>query len=297
MKKAILLLVAVFMLGALIAGCGGKPALGTANNPIVMSFVPSGDTQEIIAGGDEIASLLSEKTGLAIKANVATSFSAVIEAMGTGKAHVGWLNTFGYILAHEKYGVDVILVTVRFGRPYYKGQIITQADSGIKSLEDVKGKSMCWVDVASTSGYIIPRVMFQAAGVDPDADFSQTTEAGSHNNVVLAVYKGDCDAGATYVDARGTIEDDFPDVKDKLVVIAESPEIPNDTVSVAKELPAEMRTKIQKALLEIAASEDGKAALKTVYEIEELIEKDDSFYDGFRQTLDAGGVDVSELSK
>jgi phosphonate transport system substrate-binding protein len=297
LRKSVLLLVVVLMFGVLVAGCGGKPALGTEKNPIIMSFVPSGDTQEIIAGGDQIAKLLSEKTGLTIKANVATSYSAVIEAMGTGKAQVGWLNTFGYVLAHEKYGVDVILVTVRFGRPYYKGQIITRADSGIKTLKDFKGKTFCWVDPGSTSGYIIPRIMFKAAGVDPDKDFKQTVEAGSHNNVVLAVYKGDCDGGATYVDARGTIEKDFPDVKEKLVVITESPEIPNDTVSVSKDLPSEMRTKIQNGLLEIAGTDEGKAALKTVYEIQGLVKKDDSFYDGFRQALDAAGVDVTQLAK
>ncbi|NOZ07187.1 MAG: phosphate/phosphite/phosphonate ABC transporter substrate-binding protein [Chloroflexi bacterium] len=299
MKKIVLLGIAVAMLSVLIIGCAPSkpPALGTTDNPIIMSFVPSGDTQEIISGGDEIAKLLSDKTGLTIKANVATSFSAVIEAMGTGKAQIGWLNTFGYILAHEKYGVDVILVTVRFGRPYYKGQIIVRADSGIKTLKDLKGKTFCWVDPASTSGYVIPRVMFKAAGIDPDKDFKQTTEAGSHNNVVLAVYKGDCDGGATYVDARGTIEKDFPDVKDKVIAIAESPEIPNDTVSVSKSLPPEMRTKIQKALLEIASTDEGKSALKTVYEIGGLVEKNDSFYDPFRQTLDAAGVNISDLSK
>jgi len=298
MKKVVLLLIAVTMLAVLVVGCApSKPALGTPDNPIIMSFVPSGNTQKIITGGDQIAKLLSDKTGLTVKANVATSFSAVIEAMGTGKAQIGWLNTFGYILAHEKYGVDVILVTVRFGRPYYKGQIIVRADSGIKKLTDLKGKTFCWVDPASTSGYIVPRVMFQAAGINPDKDFKQTVDAGSHNNVVLAVYKGDCDGGATYVDARSTIQKDFPDVKEKVVVIAESPEIPNDTVSVSKNLPPAMRDKIQKALLEIAKTDKGKAALKTVYEIQGLVAKDDSFYDPFRQTLSAAGVNVADLSK
>jgi phosphonate transport system substrate-binding protein len=264
---------------------------------LIMSFVPSGDTQQIITGGEAIERLLEGKTGYEIDTNVATSYAAVVEAMGAGNADIGWLNTFGYILAHEKYGVDVILATVRFGQPYYTGQIIAGADTGIETLADLKGKTMCWVDPLSTSGYVIPRVMLQAEGIDPDADFANVVEAGSHNNVVIAVYNGDCDAGATFVDARGSVESDFPDVKDKVKVIAESPQIPNDTVSVRADLDPEIVETIKSALLEISQTDEGKAALEEVYEINELTAVDDSFYDSFRATLDAAGVDIEQMAK
>jgi phosphonate transport system substrate-binding protein len=268
--------------------------LGTADNPIVMSFVPSGDTQEIIASGEEIAAMLSEMTGLTITANVATSYAAVVEAMGAGNAQVGWLNTFGYVLANERYDVDVALATLRFGQPYYTGQIIANADSGISSLADIAGKTMCYVDPLSTSGYIIPRIELAAAGVDVDALESQ--EAGSHPNVVTAVYNGDCDAGATFVDARSSVEEQFPDVNDKVLVIAESSEIPNDTVAFAPEVPEEIRTQIVTGLLEIAETEEGLAALEQVYEIEGFTEVDDSFYDEFRTVLDASGINIEDLA-
>ena len=177
-----MVLLVLSVMALTLAGCG-EPKLGTEDNPIVMSFVPSGDTQEIIASGDEIAQMITDKTGLVVEANVGTDFAAVREAMGAGKAHIGWLNTFNYVLANEKYGVDVGLVTERFGATTYVGQINVRADSGITSLEDLKGKVMCWVDPNSTSGYIIPRIMLAANGIDPDTDFAKTVEAGSHNNV------------------------------------------------------------------------------------------------------------------
>ncbi len=273
------------------------PALGTADNPLVMSFVPSGDTQEIIAGGEAIEQMLEEKTGLAIDSNVATSYAAVVEAMGAGNAHIGWLNTFGYLLAHEKYDVEVILVTIRFGSPSYRGQIVVRADSGIESLADLKGKVFCWVDPLSTSGYIIPRIELLAAGIDPDQDFAKTIEAGSHNNVIIAVYNGDCDAGATYADARNAVEDELPDVKEKVVVLATTAEIPNDNVSVIPDLPTEMVDTLRDALLEIAATPEGQEALKTVYSIEGLAPADDSFYDEFRASLDAAGINIEELAQ
>jgi phosphonate transport system substrate-binding protein len=289
-------LVLLSVMSLALAGCG-TPELGTEDNPIVMSFVPSGDTQEIIASGDQLAEMITEKTGLVVQANVGTDFAAVREAMGAGQAQIGWLNTFNYVLANEKYGVDVGLVTQRFGLTYYTGQLNVRADSGITSLEDLKGKVMCWVDPNSTSGYIIPRIMLQANGIDPDTDFANTVEAGSHNNVITAVYNGDCDVGASYDDARSSIEEDYPDVKDVVVVLATTTEIPNDTVAFTKDFPAEMREEIVNALLEISASEEGQAALENLYSIEALVAADDSFFDGFRADLSKAGIDIESLAE
>jgi phosphonate transport system substrate-binding protein len=279
-----------------VSGCGA-PKLGDEDNPIVMSFVPSGDTQEIIASGDQIAEMLVDQTGLVVVANVGTDFAAVREAMGADKAHIGWLNTFNYVLASEKYGVDVGLVTERYGTTSYKGQLNVRADSGITTLEDLKGKVMCWVDPNSTSGYIIPRIMLAANGIDPDNDFARTVEAGSHNNAVTAVYNGDCDVGASYDDARDSVEDDLPDVKEKVVVLATTTDIPNDSVSFTKDFPEEMRTQIVDALLAYAATDEGKEALNNLYNIAGLQKAEDSFYDGFRADLSKAGIDIEGLAE
>ncbi|MEW5957245.1 MAG: phosphate/phosphite/phosphonate ABC transporter substrate-binding protein [Chloroflexota bacterium] len=270
------------------------PAEGEVS--LVMSFVPSGDTEEILASGETLAQMIAERTGYKVESNVATSYAAVIEAMGAGNAQIGWLNTFSYVLAHEKYGVEVALATVRFGSTSYKGQIITRNDSGIAELADLKGKTFCRPDPLSTSGWIIPSITLAANGIDPEADI-EVTDVGSHNNVVTAVYNGECDAGATFVDARGSVEDDIPDVKDVVVVITESADIPNDTVSFAADVPAEVGDNVVNALLDIAGTEDGKAALEQLYEIGGLEKVDDSFYDAFRADLDASGYSVEDFQE
>lgn len=296
-KRSFLLLMLVGMLVFALAACGGGEAeLGTEENPIVMSFVPSGDTQDIITSGDQLAEMISERTGLVIEANVGTDFAAVREAMGAEQAHIGWLNTFNYVLANEEYGVDAALVTQRFGATYYNGQINVNVDSGIETIDDLRGTVMCWVDPNSTSGYIIPRIMLQAEGINPDEDFSQTVEAGSHDNVIIQVYNGECDAGATFVDARTNVEEDFPDVTEQVAVLATTSDIPNDNVSFIEEFPEDKREEIVNALLDIAASEEGQEALNTLYSIEGLQEADDSFYDAFRTDLSRAGIDIEELA-
>lgn len=297
MRKIAVVLLLLLAMSTLLVACGGEADLGTEENPIVMSFVPSGDTEEIVASGDQLAQMISERTGLVIDSTVGTDFAAVREAMGAEQAHIGWLNTFNYVLANEQYNVDVGLVTERFGASTYTGQINVRADSGIETLDDLRGTVMCWVDPNSTSGYIIPRIMLAANGIDPDADFANQIEAGSHPNVIISVYNGDCDAGATFADARSNVEEDFPDVTEQVVVLAETTAIPNDSVAFIEEFPEETRAEIIAALLDIASTEEGAAALEQLYSISGLVEQDDSFYDAFRADLSRAGIDIEELAQ
>jgi len=289
-----LLVVGAVLLGA----CGPKtPDLGTEENPIVWAFVPSGETERVSAGADAVANLLQQETGLYFDTFVATEYAGVIEAMCSDpvKANMGSLATFAYILAHERGCADAELVSVRFGSAVYNGQVIVRADSGIETLADLKGKTFCRPDALSTSGWIIPSIELKAAGVDPNTDLAQVVDAGSHDAVVAAVYNGECDAGSTYVDARTTIEDEHPDVMDVIKVISVSADIPNDGVQYVPSMTREMRDSINNALLKIADTDEGKAALDEAYSWAGLQKVDDSFYDPFRQVLDAAGVNIESL--
>ena len=187
------------------------------------------------------------------------------------------------------------MLAVRFGSATYNGQILVRADSGLSDLSDLAGKTFCRPDPLSTSGWVIPSIMLRGAGVDPDTDLAEVVDAGSHDAVAAGVFDGTCDAGATYVDARTRIEEDYPDVMDQTVVIAIEPDIPNDGVQFVPSLDEETRDKIVQGLLAIAATEEGVAALDTAYQWEELIEAGDSFYDQFRQILQAAGVTAEDL--
>jgi phosphonate transport system substrate-binding protein len=187
------------------------------------------------------------------------------------------------------------MVSVRYGSPVYNGQIFVRADSGIETLADLAGKSLCRPDPLSTSGWIIPSITLKAAGIDPDTGLSQIVDAGSHDASVAGVYNGDCDAGTSYVDARGTIEEDYPDVMDVIKVIEISADIPNDGLQFVPGFDTEMKDQIVNALLAIAETEAGQEALDTAYSWTALEVHDDTFYDPFRQVLDAAGVSAEDL--
>jgi phosphonate transport system substrate-binding protein len=282
---------------AMVSGCGGDEELGTEDNPIIWVVVPSGETERVTAGFDAVAGMLNEETSLFFKPLVATEYAGAIEALCSDppEAHMASLATFAYVLAADRDCAEAAMLSVRFGSPTYNGQLLVHADSGLQSLEDLAGKTFCRPDPLSTSGWVIPSIMLRGAGVDPDTGLARVVDAGSHDGVAAAVYNGDCDVGATYVDARSTIEEDYPDVMEKTVVIAVEPDIPNDGVQFVKDFDEETRDKIVKGLLAIAQTEEGVEALDTAYSWQELIEADDSFYDPFRQIVQAAGISVEEL--
>jgi phosphonate transport system substrate-binding protein len=290
--------------------------LGSADNPIVITFVPSGDTGKITVAGTAIADCLTQMTGLTFKMEVGTTFAASIEALGAEKAQVSFLNTFSTLLAEQKYGVVPALVAIRkyatndldpdkdMGgqlQPFYKGQFIANADSGISSFADLKGKSFCFVDPNSTSGYIVPRIILKANGIDPDADFSATQNAGSHPNVATAVYKGDCDAGVTFInvltDAAADLQATYPDITDKVKVFAVTDRIPNDGMQFIKSLDPNLQKVIVEGMLAMANDPGGKAVLKSLYNYDAFQEVQPDFYNDFAAVLTKAGVDPSELVK
>ncbi|MFN3741514.1 MAG: phosphate/phosphite/phosphonate ABC transporter substrate-binding protein [Anaerolineales bacterium] len=291
------------------------PALGSPENPIIMGLAPSATTQELQTGGEAIAAKLSEMTGYTIKVTVPTSYGALVEAMGAGNAHIGWLPPFAYVVAHAKGYADVGLAVIRFGSDHYGAQFIANAARGFtpyydpatgKNTADAKtalaqfdGKKPCWTDPLSSSGYVIPLGVLKNNGVKVKAG----AWVQGHSTVVKSIYlspNGEiCDFGATYIDARSGVAKDFPDVNEKVVIIwVTDPVIPNDNVSFASNVPQEVREKITQALVELAQTEEGKTLLKNGgYDIEGLKVVDDTFYDEFRVYLEASGVDVTSLVK
>jgi phosphonate transport system substrate-binding protein len=296
-RLTLLALVLFAAAGIVFAGGSQEAPLGSEENPIIWSFVPSGEMERVAAGAEDVADLLNEETGLYFETNVATEYVGVVEAMSADppKAHMASLATFAYIMAADRGVAEAELVSVRYGSPTYNGQFITRRDTGISEVADFEGKTFARPDPLSTSGWIIPMIQMRAEGINPEQDLARIVNAGSHDAVVSAVYNGDADVGATYVDARSRLEGDYPDVMDEVVVIKVTEDIPNDGVQFHPSLDGEKRQKIVDALLKIAGTEEGKEALQTAYQWNGLEKHDDQFYDPFRQVLQASGLSVEEL--
>jgi phosphonate transport system substrate-binding protein len=109
-----------------------------------------------------------------------------------------WLDSNG--------NVEPILVTQEAdGSTSYVAVMYVRADSGITSLEQMRGKSMAWADPNSASGYLIPRAALRAAGISPESFFGRTGFAGGHEQAVIAVLGRQFDAGVTWASGIGDV--------------------------------------------------------------------------------------------
>jgi len=306
---------------AVCAPISGAPTVnagdfGSSDNPIVMAFVPSGEAGKIATASGKIADCLNKMTGLSYKVQTGTSYAAAIEAMGANKAQVGFLNTFSILIAEAKYGIVPALANLRNYatidldpdkalkgqlEPFYRGEFIASVASGIKTMADLKGKTFCFVDPNSTSGYIVPRIQMKAEGIDPDKDLKATVNAGSHPNVAIGVYKGQCDAGVAFIDIltdkASNLVGTYPDIQQKVVPFAVTIRIPNDGVQYVKTLPQPIQDITTQALLAMAKDPGGKAVLASLYTINAFQQIDKTFYDDFNATLVKAGVDPASLVK
>jgi phosphonate transport system substrate-binding protein len=275
-----------------------------------MAIAPSATSETLLASGNALADLLSKDTGLTIKAVVPTNYQAMIQAMCSGNAQVGWLPPFAYLIAQQTMTkdaagkdvpcADVAFVALRNGLDHYATQFIGKTGvftpgTTLDALKQFEGKKPCWTDQLSASGYVIPASLLASEGVKTKA----AAFVQGHPTVVRAVYAGGiCDFGATFVDARtdSAIQKDLPDVKDKLIVVYQTDNIiPNDTVGFAYDVPPDLRAKLTAALDKVSKSEEGAAALKTLYSIDGLKAAEDTFFDEFRVLLAASGIDVASL--
>ncbi|RBO90386.1 phosphonate transport system substrate-binding protein [Nocardia puris] len=200
-----------------------------------------------------IIAMLEQETGREIIFQNATDYAAVIEGQRAGKIHFAQYGPFSYVLAKNS-GVETTpigaFVDEPGGKPGYQSYAITKSDSPVNSLADFRGKSVCFVDPASTSGYLYPSAGLLAEGIDPKNDVNPVM-AGGHDASVLAVMSGQCEVGFAYdtmVDSvlieKGQLAEG--DVK----VVWKSEVIPGSPLAISSQLDADLLETITKAVHE-----------------------------------------------
>ncbi|MGD6872444.1 phosphate/phosphite/phosphonate ABC transporter substrate-binding protein [Sutcliffiella horikoshii] len=307
--KKFLTIFLVAILAISLAACGSNNTSGenTNNNSgsdsatggeqitpekIVMGFVPSQESDTIADTVEPLADRLGEELGVEVEGRVMTDYTALIEAMGSNEVHVGFIPAFGYVLANEQYGAEVILKSIRYGSGTYKAQYIVRADSGIESLADLEGKVWAYPDAASTSGFLFPASQLMdefdiASAQDLQTTFfSDTLQSGGHDTAAIAVYEGDADVATTFDDVRTGLEEEYPDIMEKTKILGYTDEIPNDTISVTKELDDELVQKIKDTFLSFNEDEDMIKIMNEVYSWDEISEATDEEYNVVKETYE-----------
>ena len=262
-------------------------AQGNVPDELVLGMVPSRESGAITDSLEPIAQMLEERLLIPVDTFISTNYVGLVEAMGTGRVHIGMFGPAALVQAMDAHGAEVILASVRQGSTSYRSQFNVQCDSGIETFEDLRGKTIAWVDPGSASGYQFPYVTLKQHGIDPDTEMNGTF-AGSHDAAMLMVYLGDADVAVTFggspgSDGRETIEGDYPDVKEKVCILGYSVDIPNDGMVVRNELDDDLKQRIAQAFIDIANTEEGQALTEALFNVTAFAPIEPSAYDVVRE--------------
>jgi phosphonate transport system substrate-binding protein len=287
---------ALGLISALVA-CGDS---GNGGKVLRVGFVPAEDAQQVLQNAQPIIELLRKKLGMEIQPFVAVDYTGIVEALRVKKLDVAFLAPASYVLAKNEANIKVILKSERKGSPYYYAAIITRADSGIKTLEDLRGRTFAFGDSLSTTGNVIPRKMLKERGIDPARDFKQILYAGAHDATVLAVFNGKVDAGATYANSPDSEDTAWirylkkPEDIRKIRAIAFSEPIPADNLVISVDLDDGIAKKIEELFIELSRDPKGKNMLRDLYQIDGFVPASDKDYDSVRRAFADAGIPIKD---
>lgn len=238
-KVCALLMLAV-MSCLLFSGCGGQ----SEQKKFVITYLPNESTDKNADARKGMAGDLSKVLGMEVTELVSNDYNAVIEAMRTGKADMAYFGPLSFCQKNATY--KSVLVT-------------SSKNTDINSIQDIKGKTMAFVDPNSTSGNLIPSAAIMKAfpGEKLSMDdlhtngkfFQAVSFSGKHQAGLAAVVKGDVQV-APISDAILAAEINAGRVsKDDVKIIFASDPIPSEPMALRRELPAEVKEKVKNFIL------------------------------------------------
>lgn len=289
--------VGALLLGAaLLVACGG----GGGAKVLRVGFVPAEDAQQVMQNAQPIVEVLRKRLDMEVQPFVATDYTGVVEALRVNKLDIAFLTPASYVLAKNEANVRVLLKSERKGIPFYYAAIIVRADSGIGSLEELRGRTFAFGDSLSTTGNVIPRQMLRERGIDPARDFKQVLFSGGHDATVLAVLNGKVDAGATYANSPDGSDTawmrylkDETEAK-KIRAIAFSKPIPADNLVASERLDGELAAKIEQIFIDLSRDPEGKKMLRELYQIDGFVPASDADYDSVRRAFADAGIAIKD---
>ena len=258
---------------------------GSASEPLRLTFVPSSDAAQGEAAIKPLLAFLEQRTGYTIRGAILRSYGLVVTSIVEGQCDVAFLTAASYARAHnlanqngeEDDDIEPILAAVRQGHPDYPGSdlayraaILVRADSPLKDVRELDGRTVAMNAPTSGAGSILPSALFNELGIAP-----RIQRYEGYPIIIQAVLQGATEAGCIFWsppnddhprnDARILLESTDPQVFEKTRILGFTGWIPNEPVVVRKALPDEIKGTLRRAIALYVANKtstpEGRAEL------------------------------------
>ncbi|WP_017792111.1 phosphate/phosphite/phosphonate ABC transporter substrate-binding protein [Leucobacter salsicius] len=306
LTRSLALVAGVALMGTLAACSAPATADGSSSsaavegfakdeNTLVMGMVP--DQQSVESNFQPLVDYISAKTGKEVELVQSTDYAALVEATIAGRIDIGNFSAFTYVAATNggaKLDPVGVTVTQEGEEPGYESLLVVPKGSDIKSVADLKGKKVCFVDPGSTSGYLYPSAELLAAGLDPETDVTPVF-AGGHDASAQKTAQGvECDAGFAedaVVETTGIADGLF---KEGDLEVINRVTVPGAPLVMSTNLPADVQKSLKESLNSITRDDIQAEGIEVTDAFAsffyELVPVEDSYYDSVRKVCEETGA-------
>jgi phosphonate transport system substrate-binding protein len=236
---------------------------------LVFSIIPSENSSGVLDRYAPFMAYLSQALGVKVTLRVASDYAAVIESLRAGQVHFAHMGPAAYARAAivTQNGVEplVTMANSQGAIGYYSVLYVRAADPA-QNLADLRGRNLCLVDPNSASGNNVPRYALNKLGIDPEAHFGKIVYSGSHENAVIGLAQGTCDAAFNWWNTER--ESNLLRMAAKNMARAEdyriifrSELIPGSPITMMRSAPEALREAVRRAFID-AATADREAFLR-----------------------------------
>jgi phosphonate transport system substrate-binding protein len=209
-------------------------------------------------------SYLSRRTDIDLEMQILPRYGNIIDNFASAQMDGAFFGSFTYAMAHTRVGVEPLARPVSTdGASTYYGMLFVRRDSGITNAADMKDKTFVFVDEATTAGYLLPLDYFFSQGVEDYRDhLGEFYFAGTHEGALYDVLRGVADAGAAKNTVFERLAKSDPALESDLVVLARSPDVPENGLALKHTVAPSIRSRLGEALLSMHDDDEGRAVLQ-----------------------------------
>jgi phosphonate transport system substrate-binding protein len=278
----------VLVLVTVPAGCSKEPdAAGGAARTLRLSMIPTTDPGKMARESEPLVAYLEKATGAKVELTVPLNYAAVVEAFGADKVDIAYFGGFTYVQARKRFDAQPLVQRER-DREFHS-LFITQADSSIASLADLKGKTFAFGDVNSTSGHLMPEYFMREAGVDPEV-IAKAIYTGGHDATALAVANKKADAGALDETVFHRLTKEGKLDAATLKVFHTTPPYFDYVWAARKALDPALADAFSKAMFALDAGNPQHKPVLDLLQATRYVKAEDASYDKLRQAAIAAGL-------
>lgn len=226
-------------------------AAGATAQTFKVTTIPEEAATEQVRKFGPIVKYLESKLGAKVEFVPVTDYPAAVEALVNKQVDLVWFGGFTHVQANVRSGGKIVPIAQREEDTKFQSVFIAKTNSGIKSLNDLKGKQVSFGSASSTSGHLMPRSFLLDAKIDPDKDFKRVAYSGAHDATIASVVSGKVDAAALDITVWNKFVNEKKVDTNDVNVFYTTPGYFNYNWSVHADMPAAMRERVTKAILDI----------------------------------------------